>query len=986
MRRRVSVSPRQHVPLLVLSLAVCSYFARPGDAAGPDDFGVEPGTDCSKNVSCQDLHTEYWDRPTCLAKVMARQRRDPRFLEQYASDSFFQRLPDGSLANTSDQMTLTKRGCDEFCGEGTFYWDAIPRLTTWIIPVVLLLSNLELSPIDKRRFMTVVHAVGDPIDSFWSLLHKIYVWRRLYAIGLHSCKPRRAGQSKGAYYLELWDDRLQRWKRWWLRLFRRQYRNLRWCWRKLATLVAKRKWKGKGKATRLRPTRDDGGGNDVDCDSDDGDEDDVEYETAHERARVIATVLAGFEEISGAHIRSELHYHMVLQQLGHIGSSSLAPTGTRSTESRGAWQEWRHCARVLADARTNEFLRTLLAIFIYVFGVVAALDDAIGGGNTSKPGGRIGSAVFLMWLVPMALLSNVVGTFTSRRTCLTIMRLFVRRAGEAMRREQETRQQQERTEREKERAAQMETEASGAASEGLSLPSPAISIHASPSTSPTVVPRPQPQERNGLRESPSTGPGPSRGVAGPLTPSIVLNIASETRPSRPSPSRPSATLALGRDNGGSSGARVQQHSSLSSSATQFGDYLSSGIGPTDTAEYSSTGGETPGASGSEAPLLSDAQSLFRDPVWESGEPDRVHGEGTSPDQQRPGRSGLHQAAARNGVTPLLPITSWNRYFNSLQSLGAIYTYRPWKIGYRAVHITSNAHYAPNWLLFLLATFPVLVSAAGAFAIIWYAVPIGWNCRHIWVVVVSFFWLLSVAFTTWMHADKIPRSSDKNPLRELDDDLGSATDGPSSHAPDSAAQKPGGWSEQTRWTVVLVKDLCVGTGLLALVFLSTSGVFNNCFCWSDKMWHNILPGDWGRLAFVPLNTEDAYGSRSQLVYGPVVYICLGAQLAFVALVVFLWWDGISVIRWDEEHRRREWRHEVSSAGGGDGDLRYMSYDGPSYLLFWYKQHEFDRLELKRAQLHRRYTLEQDLVYRRRSEAIFSPFLKREPHSEELGPVG
>jgi hypothetical protein len=65
-----------------------------------------------------------------------------------------------------------------------------------------------------------------------------------------------------------------------------------------------------------------------------------------------------------------------------------------------------------------------LAIFLYVYQVIAGFVSAIGGGNTSPPGGRIGTAMFISWLVPAVLLSNAIGGFTSRRSCFTIMSRF----------------------------------------------------------------------------------------------------------------------------------------------------------------------------------------------------------------------------------------------------------------------------------------------------------------------------------------------------------------------------------------------------------------------------------------------------------------------------------------------------------------------------------------------------------------------------------
>ncbi|KAK4126776.1 hypothetical protein N657DRAFT_630738 [Parathielavia appendiculata] len=185
----------------------------------------------------------------------------------------------------------------------------------------MLLANIELSPIDKHRFMNAVYAVGDSIDSFWSLLHKIYVWRRLHAMGIDRSGPR--GETRSCHQ----DDG------------------------------------GRGGERVISA---------VELD-DQNEEEEGESEHPHDRARVIATVLTGFEGISGAYIETELRYTVVMNRLGNIGQ---------------------------AGQETNEFLRTLLAIFIYVFGVAAALNESIGGANTSNPGGRICSAVFLMWFVP----------------------------------------------------------------------------------------------------------------------------------------------------------------------------------------------------------------------------------------------------------------------------------------------------------------------------------------------------------------------------------------------------------------------------------------------------------------------------------------------------------------------------------------------------------------------------------------------------------
>lgn len=90
--------------------------------------------------------------------------------------------------------------------------------------------------------------------------------------------------------------------------------------------------------------------------------------------------------------------------------------------------------------------------------------------------------------------------------------------------------------------------------------------------------------------------------------------------------------------------------------------------------------------------------------------------------------------------------------------------------------------------------------------------------------------------------------------------------------------------------------------------------------------------------MPLSTEQAYGFNAVNIYSHVVFSCLGAQLAFFAFV-FLWWDGIDVVRWNAERCRQEWISESS---------RQIEQDEASYLLFRYRQSEYDEEERVRRQ--------------------------------------
>ena len=93
------------------------------------------------------------------------------------SDLFFRDDFSSPAYSGADNMTLTFKGCNAICGpKQTWYTDVGPRLTIWLIPILLLLANVELSPLDKRNYCAILHLLGDPIDSIWSLLHKLDSW------------------------------------------------------------------------------------------------------------------------------------------------------------------------------------------------------------------------------------------------------------------------------------------------------------------------------------------------------------------------------------------------------------------------------------------------------------------------------------------------------------------------------------------------------------------------------------------------------------------------------------------------------------------------------------------------------------------------------------------------------------------------------------------------------------------------------------------
>lgn len=262
-----------------------------------------------------------FDRDVCLQTL--RDSIENGTLER--NSSVFYRDERGVTMSDPENPVLTVIGCEEICGKSFKWYDDIgPRLSIWLIPVFLLLSNMEVSPLDKRRYLMLIHLLGDPIDSLYCLLLKLEAWSRCYHVATNMCK-------------------------------------------------------GNGR-----------------------------------QARHVATVLGGLEEIVGFYIDPEVVYRAITERDG------------KSRRSNEMKHHIANAALKLADSRTDERLRTLLATVLYIYQLVSAFVTAVGGGNSSPPGGRIGIAVFMTWIIPNVLVSNFMGCFTSRRTCFNILDEFVR--------------------------------------------------------------------------------------------------------------------------------------------------------------------------------------------------------------------------------------------------------------------------------------------------------------------------------------------------------------------------------------------------------------------------------------------------------------------------------------------------------------------------------------------------------------------------------
>ena len=255
-----------------------------------------------------------WNRANCITEVNQMAR---------SNDSSLNPAWILSLADPNNPI-LTVEGCEAICDSRMgFYPDIAPRLITWLLPVILLIGNMQFAPIGKERFLMVLHLLGDPIHSTWSLLTKLEDWYRC------------------------------------LSYVRGQY------------------------PQNLSPKQ--------------------EY-----RIKSSVMVLAVAEELSVPYeIEERLSAAVPDERLDHI-----------------LWET----ASALGESRISELLRTVLAISWYIFEVVAAFVPVVGQ-STGASAGRIAPAMLLSWLLPVVLLSNAIGGFSSLRNCELFISRYLTRIG-----------------------------------------------------------------------------------------------------------------------------------------------------------------------------------------------------------------------------------------------------------------------------------------------------------------------------------------------------------------------------------------------------------------------------------------------------------------------------------------------------------------------------------------------------------------------------
>lgn len=227
---------------------------------------------------------------------------------------------------------------------------------------------------------------------------------------------------------------------------------------------------------------------------------------------------------------------------------------------------------------------------------------------------------------------------------------------------------------------------------------------------------------------------------------------------------------------------------------------------------------------------------------------------------------FHVADQRSVFLPIFPSLAKacsTDHFRALGWSGGIYMYRPWKLRY----VTSTRHrHLHTLLLATLAATPVLIGLVGGVLILWYQLPVGLNCRHVWLVTVALLWNVSAFITLITHCS------------------GFAT---------------GAY----HWRFTLIKDACIAVPSLLVMLLSAVGLFNFCWCWS---------GPFQRLGKrrVPL-TEKVYLDNAKSVYPMIVGLTLLLQITVVIVVAVIWRRGLQLFRWSEKSREGEWDRAMGS---------------------------------------------------------------------------
>lgn len=702
------------------------------------------------DLACLSGFNATWDhifeRQFCLRAITDFLQHSPNIT---TSPACMKSLFVDGLNTSPEDPLLTSQGCKALCGPNWGYYpDSMSRVAEWVVPVVLLLGNINLSAVERKTLMGITHTLGDPIDTLWSLLDKLYAWHVCHKVARRAVEGARLRRSVSggprihhAFQPSASDNSAS------------------------GAHADKEKEPKDGSGDRSVQI------NVIPLDYRSGSHPDSLFAptqpmavvpTPEERIRIIATVLGALEELAGPLITDPVaFYTSMIAKLGDPASESttlvsqevtfntnIFATSTSNSDGNGndsygnhnsnntgrdnAIDKWHTAALSLVDGRTNEFLRTWMAVLLYFFQLASEFIDQISQNSESTPGGRIGAAMMLSFLIPVALVSNLLGGFPSRRSNLK----------------------------------------------------------------------------------------------------AVLDLVRETTTPFASPSQPED------ESGGRRRRRRRRRSSLS---------RRSSLGTRSSLRRKSSHLQHP---------MFTTSTGFRS----SGGPRSRSGPAI------PGRPFLNRSSRPTSTSTSTsirsdPFSSWTAHFKSQPHTGAIYGFRPFKS-----HTISQARGADRvirLLLPLVSTLPVISAFLASFILHWEAVPVGFSCRHVWIITVFCLWIISpfITFFSWHFIGRRDRT--------------------------------------TAMWVIYIKDLFIGLGTLVMIIASVIGVFNSCFCWSLAMW--VGEGS----AIMVVNTKSKYLAYKRRLYPSLVGGFILFQVVFVGVVVWLLWTGLGVMRWGEQLKRKGW---------------------------------------------------------------------------------
>jgi hypothetical protein len=302
-------------------------------------------------------------------------------------------LLQNNVTSSNGPAVITYPACKAICGSAIFgiYPDATARLLTWLVPIILLVTNMQYAPISWKRFCMIPHLFGDPIDSTWSLLAKVETWNRcvVMARALYGAEGEDVRVTDVALIIAVIEEFVK-------------HHALH------------------GKTNSQIPQyieSSDPGPKDSHIDDVEGGSKGVNLRVTH-----ISTSksLAGtIQDISIADQSFQSNTYFSIDKTPFC--SCLHPSLDHL---------YQDTARSIIDSRTTGTLQTIFSIGVYiVLSILAAFIPAFGG-NSSPSGGKIATSILLSWVLPVILLSNIVGQWNSPRCCYGIVMGFKKRLEE----------------------------------------------------------------------------------------------------------------------------------------------------------------------------------------------------------------------------------------------------------------------------------------------------------------------------------------------------------------------------------------------------------------------------------------------------------------------------------------------------------------------------------------------------------------------------